>query len=148
MTEKLTIDKHAIQQLLEILQESDIDEIEYEQDGRRIRLARQAFVQPPPAMQSLFTPPLQPAEPAQADIKDHPGIMRSPMVGTVYTSPEPGAPAFVHVGDIVTVGQTLMIIEAMKVMNPLKAQKAGKIIQIFAQDAMPVEFGEPLLVIE
>lgn len=147
MTEKFSVDKHAIQQLLDVLRDTDINEIEYEQDGRRIRIVRQQ-PQQPMAAPSFFAAPLQQPENKQADIKDHPGILRSPMVGTIYTAPEPGAPPFVRVGDEVTAGQTLMIIEAMKVMNPLKAPKAGKVIQIFVQDAMPIEFDEPILVIE
>src|SRR2546427_651272 len=85
---------------------------------------------------------------AALTLSNHPGTVKSPMVGTAYMCAEPGAAPFVKVGDMISVGQTLMIIEAMKVMNPIKAAQSGKVLQIFAKDGTPVEFGEPLMVIE
>ena len=84
-----------------------------------------------------------PANPA-----DHPGAVKSPMVGTVYTAPEPDAPAFITEGATVTAGQTLFIVEAMKVMNPITAPKAGTVVKIFVQNAQPIEFGEALVIVE
>ena len=88
------------------------------------------------------------ATPAPGDLGKHPGAVKSPMVGTAYLSPEPGKPVFVHVGDKVTAGQTLLIIEAMKTFNPIKAPKAGVLKQILIDNAQPVEFGEPLMIVE
>ncbi|HRE44812.1 MAG TPA: acetyl-CoA carboxylase, biotin carboxyl carrier protein, partial [Terricaulis sp.] len=83
-----------------------------------------------------------------ADLAKHPGAVASPMVGTAYLSPEPGAPTFIKVGDTVTQGQTLMVVEAMKTFNPIPAPRAGKVTAILVSDAQPVEFGEPLAIIE
>jgi acetyl-CoA carboxylase biotin carboxyl carrier protein len=150
------IDQEAITQLAEILKKTGLDEIEYQIEDRRVRLVRHQVQQAVTSYVTQTAAPAQgPAEPAAApalssapDFLNHPGLMRSPMVGTAYMSPEPGAPAFVKVGDQVNAGQTLLIIEAMKVMNPLKAPKAGRILHVFSHDSMPVEYGEPLLVIE
>jgi len=151
MADKFNIDKDAITQLAEVLEETGLLEIEYEDGGKRVRVVRnspqhqqiQNFTSSLPTATTTTT-----AEPSSPSLQNQPGLLRSPMVGTVYTSSEPGAPPFVRVGDVVNAGQTLLIIEAMKVMNPLKAAQAGKVTQIFINDAMPVEFGEPLLVIE
>ena len=151
MADKFNIDKDAITQLAEVLEETGLLEIEYEDGGKRVRVVRNA---PQHQQMQNFTSSLPTAtttttvEPSSPSLQNQPGLLRSPMVGTVYTSSEPGAPPFVRVGDVVNAGQTLLIIEAMKVMNPLKAAQAGKVTQIFISDAMPVEFGEPLLVIE
>ena len=88
------------------------------------------------------------AVPAVADLSKHPGVVKSPMVGTAYLAPEPGKPNFVAVGDKVTAGQTLLIIEAMKTFNPIKAPKAGTVTQILIENAHPVEFAEPLMIVE
>ena len=88
------------------------------------------------------------AHPGTADPADHPGVVTSPMVGTAYRAPEPGAKAFCEVGNVVKAGDTLLIIEAMKTMNQIPAPKAGTVVQILFEDAQPVEFGEPLMVIE
>lgn len=158
MSDKLFfIDKDAIAQLAEILKQTDLNEIEYEVDDRRVRLVRHN----PQVVANVMSAPVAaapvaasvpvaaaPSTPAANDYHNHPGLVRSPMVGTVYMAPEPGAASFVKVGDQVSAGQTLVIIEAMKVMNPIKAQKAGKVTQVIINDAMPVEYGEPLLVIE
>ncbi|WP_032112874.1 acetyl-CoA carboxylase biotin carboxyl carrier protein [Candidatus Paracaedibacter symbiosus] len=155
MAGKFNIDGDAIRQLAEILVETDLSEIEYESDGSRVRVARNVqMVATLPTAASL-TPQVQsptsgkpaPSETPQ-DFASHPGAIKSPMVGTVYSSPEPGAASFVKVGDSISVGQTLLIIEAMKVMNPIKAQKAGKVTHVLFSDAQPVEYGEPLLIIE
>lgn len=154
MTAKFKIDGDAIRQLAEILVDTKLTEIEYEDDGRRIRISQGMTMGGAMPMQAATVishdasapaaPSAQPAAPSAI----HPGTVKSPMVGTAYMSSEPSASPFVKVGDAVSVGQTLMIIEAMKVMNPIKAAHAGKITQILAKDGHPVEFGEPLMVIE
>jgi acetyl-CoA carboxylase biotin carboxyl carrier protein len=151
MSSKFFIDGEAIKKLAEILVDTDLTEIEYEDDGRRIRVARKkeiaAIAQAPVAVAPTPAPAaMASSEPAKA--ADHHNAIKSPMVGTVYIAPEPGTPPFVKVGDTVSLGQTLLIIEAMKVMNPIKAPRAGKITSFFVKDGTPVEFGEPLLVIE
>lgn len=152
MAGKFNIDGDAIRQLAEILVETDLSEIEYESDGSRVRVARNVqMVATLPSATGAAMPQTIPAStPVEAsqDIATHPGAIKSPMVGTVYSAPEPGAAAFVKVGDTVSVGQTLLIIEAMKVMNPIKSVKSGKVTQILFKDAQPVEYGEPLLIIE
>jgi acetyl-CoA carboxylase biotin carboxyl carrier protein len=154
MAAKFTVDGDAIRQLAKILVDTKLTEIEYEDDGRRIRVSRGGNIQTATVVAPSHTVAV--AEPVSAPTvtpaavvpNDHPGTVKSPMVGTAYMSPEPGAAAFVKVGDVVSVGQTLMIIEAMKVMNPIKSPSAGKVIKIFTQDASPVEYGEPLMIIE
>jgi acetyl-CoA carboxylase biotin carboxyl carrier protein len=149
MSDKFNIDKEAITQLAEILEETGLLEIEYEDGGRRVRVVRDSQQQMTMfAPSPTFVAPTAIVESPQVSLQNHPGLLRSPMVGTAYTSSEPGAPPFVKVGDTINIGQTLLIIEAMKVMNPIKAQRAGKVTQVLVRDAMPVEFGEPLLVIE
>jgi acetyl-CoA carboxylase biotin carboxyl carrier protein len=88
------------------------------------------------------------ATPAANDVSKHPGAVKSPMVGTAYLSPEPGKPVFVSIGDKITAGQTLLIIEAMKTFNPIKAPKAGTVAQVLIDNAQPVEFGQPLMIVE
>lgn len=148
---ELKINHSAVKELAEILKETGLTEIEYETEQGRIRVVKSLHVdQSSVAIQSIQQPTVISSAPivAQPDLTIHPGTVRSPMVGTVYLSPEPGAPTFVTVGMQVAEGQTLMIIESMKVMNPIKAKKAGCIKQIFVSDASPIEFNEPLLVIE
>jgi acetyl-CoA carboxylase biotin carboxyl carrier protein len=151
MTRNFEIDGDAIRQLANILVETDLSEIEYEDNGKRVRVARTvaaaAMVMPAPAL-APSTPSPTPETPTKTDAASHPGAVKSPLVGTVYVASEPGVPPFVSVGDSVSVGQTLLIIEAMKVMNPIKATRAGQVKQIFVTDSQPVEFGEPLLIIE
>lgn len=154
MTRKFTIDGDAVRQLANILVETDLSEIEYEDDGRRVRVARAvaatAMVTPvaaPTVVSAPVTPAIDTPAPV-ADVSKHPGLVKSPLVGTAYIAPEPGASPFVSVGASVTAGQTLLIIEAMKVMNPIKATKSGKISQIFVTDGQPIEFDEPLMIIE
>ena len=143
---KFEPDDALIRRLAALLRETGLSEIEYEAEGRRIRVGRSAGVTDggpaPPAAEA--------AEPGSAEAAEAvpPGAVTSPMVGTVYAAAEPGAPPLVKVGDAVTEGQTLLIIEAMKVMNPLASPRAGTVIQILVSDGQPVEFGEPLLIIE
>ena len=154
MSKKNAIDQEMIRQLAELLKETELSEIEIEQDDLRIRIARHAaprMVEVAAATPAPAAAPLQPvAAPAAAPAADesHPGAVTSPMVGTAYLSPAPGADAFVKVGDTVKVGQTVMIVEAMKTMNQIAATRAGTVTRILVEDAQPVEYGEPLLIIE
>lgn len=149
MVAKFNIDEEAIKKLAEILESTKLGEIEYEDNGRRVRVVSKYQDQPQGIAASVpVTPAVVVADTPPVSSAKHPGLVKSPMVGMVYVSSEPGAAAFVKVGDSITVGQTLLIIEAMKVMNPIKAPKTGKIKQIFIQDAQPVEYGEPLMIIE
>lgn len=155
------IDKTAIEALAKVLQDADLTEIEYEDQGRRVRLTRS---QPVAAISAVSAPaPVAAPAPVQAASStvvasqsaaetsaphQHPGAVKSPMVGTVYLAPEPGAAPFVNVGSKVNKGDTVCIVEAMKVMNPIKATASGVVKQLFMTDATPVEFGEVLLIIE
>jgi len=151
---KFEMDTELIRKLARLLEETNLGEIEIAEGDRRIRVARPAAAAAPAGA----VPPVSGATPvaaspssamqAAADISRHPGAVKSPMVGTAYLSPEPGKPAFVNIGDKVTAGQTLLIIEAMKTFNPIKAPKAGTVAQILVENAQPVEFGEPLMIIE
>ena len=157
-------DSQVIKDLAELLNSTGLTEIEIESGGMRIKVARSgglattAYVPAPqPARASLATPAeaqnnagAEAAdEPAPAaDPATHPGAVKSPMVGTAYLSPEPSAAAFIKVGDTVSEGQTLLIVEAMKTMNPITAPRAGKITQIIVQNEQPVEFDQPLVIIE
>jgi acetyl-CoA carboxylase biotin carboxyl carrier protein len=141
---KFEPDDALIRRLAALLRETGLSEIEYEAEGRRIRVGRGAGAAPASAP-GAETPAPASAEAAEAV---PPGAVTSPMVGTVYVAAEPGAPPLVKVGDAVTEGQTLLIIEAMKVMNPLASPRSGTVIRILVSDGQPVEFGEPLLIIE
>jgi acetyl-CoA carboxylase biotin carboxyl carrier protein len=147
-------DKELIRELAALLNETDLSEIEIEQDDLRIRVARNltvaAAVAPPAAPAAASPAPSGGAksEGAEAEAAVHPGTVHSPMVGTAYLAAEPGAKPFIEVGAQVREGQTLMIVEAMKTMNPIPAPRAGTVRQILVSDAQPVEFGEPLAVIE
>lgn len=152
---KFQFDADAVRQLAQILTETSLTEIEYENEGCRIYVAKQhqmaAHVPPmiaAPTMINTVSLEEVSSSPTPQTLKQHPGVVKSPMVGTVYLAPEPGADTFIRVGDHISEGQTLLIIEAMKVMNPIKAPKAGKVIHVFVKDASPVEYAEPLLVIE
>ena len=155
MADKKTgIDQALIRDLANILKDTDLTEIEVEQDDLRIRVSRmgppqtvQAYAPPmmqamPPAAQSVAA-----AQPAAAPVVSG-FTLTSPMVGTCYYSPAPGSPPFVEVGQTVKEGQTVLIIEAMKTMNQIPAPRSGKVTAIMVSDTAPVEFGEPLLVIE
>jgi acetyl-CoA carboxylase biotin carboxyl carrier protein len=152
------IDPRLVRKLADILSDTGLTEIEVEQDGLRIRVARQltaaaapityavappaaAAAPPPSAAPAAPTAPSAPAEPVGEAVK-------SPMVGTVYLQPKPGDNAFIRVGDRVAEGQTLLIVEAMKTMNPIASPRAGVVLAILVEDAQPVEFGEPLVVLE
>jgi len=144
-----------VTKLAGLLTEANISEIEVERAGLKVRVSRNAgapvVYAPPPAL-SVATPAApaaaKAAPPAEADLSKHPGAVTSPMVGTAYIAPQPGAAPFVKVGDEVKEDQTLLIVEAMKTMNPIPAPKAGRIAQILVQDARPVEYGEVLMIIE
>jgi acetyl-CoA carboxylase biotin carboxyl carrier protein len=150
----LKVDKDTIRALAELLAETGLSEIEWTEGERRVRVSRQSgpatvVSQAAAVAGAQSTPPLASPPPSAADDPaKHPGAVTSPMVGTAYVSPEPGATPFVQVGDAVTIGQTLLIIEAMKTMNPIPAPKAGKVSRIIVKDSSPVEFGEVLLIIE
>ena len=130
-------------------------ELEYETEAVAIRLSRVTAAAPVAAASVAAAPvaaaPAAIAEPVAelpANPADHPGAVKSPMVGTIYTAPEPDAPAFITEGATVTAGQTLFIVEAMKVMNPITAPKAGTVVKIFVQNAQPIEFDEALVIVE
>ena len=146
---KTSIDSDAIRQLATLLGETGLNEIEYETESLRIRVAKGApvaHVAAAPA--AVAAAPAVAAPAAPADAAKHPGAVKAPMVGVVYMSPEPGAAAFITVGATVTEGQTLLLIEAMKTFNPVKAPRSGKIAAILVDDSQPVEYGEPMIVIE
>lgn len=147
---KIIVDRELIQELTKLLDETGLTEIEIEQDGKRVRVARGATVVPAPAAVRVEVAPPQPTETAATpvDFSKHPGVVTSPMVGTAYAAPEPGAKPFIDVGSKVKTGDTLLIVEAMKTMNQIPAPRAGTVIQILFEDGQPVEFGEPLVIIE
>lgn len=147
------IDKGLIRDLANILNETDLTEIEVEQDDLRIRVSRASAMQyvqaqAPVAAAPAAVPASAPAPAAAPAPRDNANAVTAPMVGTIYLSPAPGARAFVEVGATVKEGQTLLIIEAMKTMNQIPAPRSGKITEILVTDAQPVEYGEPLVVIE
>ncbi len=148
--QKPAIDHDLIRELAKLLDETGLTEIEFESAGVRVRVGRGAVAAS--AAQSI-APQLPVALPAPiattvADLSKHPGAVNSPMVGTAYVGPEPGAPPFVDVGSKVVAGETLLIIEAMKTMNQIPAPRAGTVTQILIEDGQPVEFGEPLMIVE
>jgi acetyl-CoA carboxylase biotin carboxyl carrier protein len=150
LANKSTFDRDFILELSKLLDETGLSEIEYEQDGRRVRVARHVTVAPTPAAAPapIAMPPPKPVAGAPVDPAKHPGVVISPMVGTAYAGAEPGAKPFIEVGSLVKAGDTLLIIEAMKTMNQIPAPRAGAVIQILFEDGQPVEFGEPLVVID
>jgi acetyl-CoA carboxylase biotin carboxyl carrier protein len=150
-------DKGLVRDLAEILRATELTEIEVERNGLRVRVARQLQAGPAqPAAVHYAAQPVAPAPvpalPAQnvtaAERAQNPGAVRSPMVGTCYVAPSPGAAPFVKAGDLVKEGQTVLIIEAMKTMNQIPAHKAGRVAEILVRDGQPVEFGEVLIVLE
>jgi acetyl-CoA carboxylase biotin carboxyl carrier protein len=143
------IDADAIRELAELLGETGLTEIEIERNGARIRVARHAITTAaaPVAAPVAHAAAAPASETPTAHKGPHPGAVPSPMVGTVYVAPEPGKPPFVKVGDEVKEGDTLLIVEAMKTMNPITAPRSGKIHEICVTDAQPVEFGQTLLII-
>ena len=142
---KFDIDEALIRKLAKLLKETGLTEIEFETDDARIRV--NAGSGPVIAAAPALAAPVAALAPTAAAEAPAAGTVSSPMVGTAYLSPEPNAAAFVKVGDRVAKGQTILIIEAMKVMNPIPAPHAGTITQILIQDGQPVEFGEPMMVI-
>ena len=152
--EPMRVDTDLVKKLAEMLDENDLSEIEVEDNGRRIVVKRKLAVAAAPAVHApaAAAPPAAPAPapaaPTEQNAASHPGAVKSPMVGTVYLSGEPGSPPCVAVGARVAEGDTLLIIEAMKVMNPIAAPRAGVVRQILVQDAQPVEYEQPLAIIE
>ncbi|MHA6692246.1 acetyl-CoA carboxylase biotin carboxyl carrier protein [Devosia sp. A449] len=164
MTKSSQVDQDLIRAIAELLNKENLAEIEIEQEDFRVRITRSyanegvtyaappQFYAPGPAAAPTSIAPagsVPPAAPAAVeDLASNPGTLTSPMVGTSYLSPEPGKPAFIEIGTKVTEGQTLLIIEAMKTMNQIPAHRSGTVTRILVQDAQPVEYGEPLVVIE
>jgi len=153
------VDPGLVRELAAILNDTGLSEIEVEHGELRLRLARTLTVAAAPAAAPIAfaaaAPAAAPPAPAAAaapapaaDMSKHPGAVPSPMVGTAYLSPEPGAPNFIKIGDNVAQGQTLMVVEAMKTFNPIPAPRAGRVTAILVTDAQPVEFGEPLVILE
>jgi acetyl-CoA carboxylase biotin carboxyl carrier protein len=148
----MTIDEKLVRQLADVLADTGLTEIEVEEGDRRIRVSRAAVAAPAQQvmaqpMAAPAPPPPTPAQPAAAAEPDLANAIKSPMVGTVYLAPEPGAADFVKVGDQVKAGDTLLIVEAMKVMNPITAPSAGVVKQILVESAQPVEFDQPMIVV-
>jgi acetyl-CoA carboxylase biotin carboxyl carrier protein len=148
-----TSDGALIRELALLLDETSLTEIEIERAGLRVRVARNVNIAAslPAAPQVVAAPASAPAPAAPAasvDMAKHPGAVPSPMVGTAYWASEPGAKPFIEVGTKVSVGQTLLIIEAMKTMNQIPSPRAGTVTQVLVEDGQPVEFGEPLVIIE
>ncbi len=152
-----SFDKQLIRELADLLEETGLTEIEVEQDGKRVRVARGVNLTTTLTTDGAPRDSREPAArgttnnrpaPRSEEASVHPGTVTSPMVGTAYRSPEPGAVPFVEVGSRVTAGQTLLIIEAMKTMNQIPSPRAGTVTAILVEDGQPVEYGEPLAVIE
>ncbi len=150
---KRGIDKDLIRDLAALLKETELSEIEVEQEGFRIRIARGgpapiAYAEPPRAAPTPQAADETARQGSLADPARHPGCVPSPMVGTAYLAPEPGAAPFVEVGDQVSAGQTILIVEAMKHMNEVAAPRAGRVVEVLVEDGQPVEYGQPLMIIE
>jgi acetyl-CoA carboxylase biotin carboxyl carrier protein len=143
-----TVDRDLILELTKLLEETGLTEIEIEQDGQRVRVARGTVAPAAPAPRAAA--PAAPIEQDNTplDPSKHPGVVISPMVGTAYAAAEPGAKPFIDIGSTVKSGDTLLIIEAMKTMNQIPATRGGTVVQILFEDGQPVEFGEPLVIIE
>ena len=159
---RLAVDREVIRELTALLEEMGLSEIEIEQDGQRVRVARQPAGEAAPAAPAAVVPAM-PSDPAAVpplapvaapipvgpiDAATHPGIVASPMVGTAYRASEPGAKPYVDIGSEVNVGDTLLMVEAMKTLNQIPSPRAGTVTQILFEDGQPVEFGEPLMLIE
>ena len=148
------IDHDLIRELTKLLDETGLTEIEIEQDGQRVRVARSAIAAAPTSHAASASAPAAASQAvtesiaAPLDLSKHPGVVTSPMVGTAYVAPEPGARPFVEVGSKVKAGDTLLIIEAMKTMNHIPAPKAGVVSAILVGNGQPVEYGEPLAIVE
>ena len=147
------VDRELIRELARLLDETGLSEIEFERDGARVRVARHpqgsAFSAPATTGVPLDAGvPVAAAEAGAGDPAKHPGVLTSPMVGTAYRGPEPGAKPYVEVGSLVAAGAPLLVVEAMKTLNQILAPRSGRVSQILIEDGQPVEFGEPLMVIE
>ncbi|MEJ0077211.1 MAG: acetyl-CoA carboxylase biotin carboxyl carrier protein [Alphaproteobacteria bacterium] len=148
-------EQDLIRELAKLIDETGLSEIEVEREGVRVRVARQSVTQVlagaaahvPPIPAIAPAPAVTPA-PLAADPAKHPGVVTSPMVGTAYRSPEPTAKPFVDIGSTVKAGDALLIIEAMKTMNQIPAPRGGTVTQILFEDSQPVEYGQPLVIIE
>jgi acetyl-CoA carboxylase biotin carboxyl carrier protein len=140
-------DHELVRELAELMTENGLTEVEIERGDFRVRVARQSFAAP---AASFAAAPVVAVAPAAVpnDPAKHPGVVLSPMVGTAYLAPEPGARPFIEVGATVRQGQTILIVEAMKTMNAIPAPKAGTVREILVTDGQPVEFGEPLLIVD
>jgi acetyl-CoA carboxylase biotin carboxyl carrier protein len=151
---RLSVDEDLVRHLARLLEETGLTELEYDTGKVRVRVSRgggaQMVVSAPVVTTASSGPitALPTATPSAESAAAHPGAVTAPMVGTVYVAAEPGAAAFVKVGDRVNEGDVLFIIEAMKTMNPIRAPRAGSVTQIFAANAQPVEYGEVLLILE
>jgi len=142
-------EQQLIRELADLLNETGLSEIEIEKSGLKIRVARNVSIQSAVAAAPAPTAATGPAAAkAPSDPSKHPGVVKSPMVGTAYRSPEPGSPPFIEIGARVSQGDTLLIIEAMKTMNQIPAPHSGKVTTILLETGQPVEFGEPLVIIE
>jgi acetyl-CoA carboxylase biotin carboxyl carrier protein len=149
----MKIDHDAIRKLAALLDETGLSEIEISDDDNRIRVAKGGGVQhyavaPSTTAPAAATSAASGGNVAALSAENHPGAVKSPMVGTAYLQAEPGSPRFMTKGSKIKPGDTLLIIEAMKVMNPIKAEKGGTVVDILVDDAQPVEFGQPLVIIE
>jgi acetyl-CoA carboxylase biotin carboxyl carrier protein len=161
----MQVDPALVRTLAELLDSTQLTEIEVQDGARRIRVVRniaapvQAAPQiaaaaplappaPAPIAAAPASPPVAAPDPAAAPTGEHPGTIRSPMVGTVYLTPDPTAKPFAAVGDKVAAGDTLLIVEAMKVMNPIVSPRAGTVRAVFVESGQPVEFDQPLVVVE
>jgi acetyl-CoA carboxylase biotin carboxyl carrier protein len=145
------IDQQMIRDLADLLNETGLTEIEWNEGPLKVRVTKGGapIYAAAPVPATAATVAAGGAAPAAiSDEASHPGAVKSPMVGTVYTAPEPGAATFVKVGDSVNAGQTVLIVEAMKTMNPITAPKGGRVARILIENQQPVEFGQPLLIIE
>jgi acetyl-CoA carboxylase biotin carboxyl carrier protein len=166
MTKAAQIDQDLVKTIAELVNQQNLAEIELEIDGFRVRVTR-AYPSAAPAPMQVYAPPAAlpaaipmpghtpagpvagaPAPSANEDLASNPGTLASPMVGTAYRSPEPNASPFIEIGTKVSEGQTVLIIEAMKTMNQIPAHRSGTVTRILVNDAQPVEYGEPLIVIE
>ncbi|WP_019831800.1 acetyl-CoA carboxylase biotin carboxyl carrier protein [Sphingomonas sp. PR090111-T3T-6A] len=154
----MQVDAGLVRQLAELLDATRLTEIEVQDGDRRIRVARTVSMAAAPAVAmapaaavaAAPAPAAVPvaAAPAAAPAGDHPGTVKSPMVGTAYLAAEPGAAPFIAAGKQVSAGETLLIVEAMKVMNPIVAPKGGKVVQVLVENGQPVEFDQPLVIVE
>ena len=148
----LSFDPKSLRELADLLNATGLSEIELEEGGRKVRLARVVaplnlpVAGPAPAALAAAAP--VPAEAAKFDPAKHPGVVKSPMVGVAYLSAEPGAAPYVSLGQTVEAGATLLLIEAMKTFNQIKAPRAGTVKHILVAAGAPVEYDEPLLIIE